>query len=106
MDEKRVLIIVGMGLVTYVLRITPQILFVGRNFPEAFDRFLRYLAYALIASIISTSLFLTGSHFDAPAAPGRGVALLTALLVASWSGRSALGLLAGTLVALAVAWGQ
>ncbi len=106
MDEKRILIIAGMGLVSYVLRVTPQVLFVGRSFPAAFERYLRYLAYALIASIISTSLFLTGPRFDAAAAPGRGLALLIAILVASWSGRSLLGLLAGTLIALAVAWPQ
>ncbi len=103
-DATRIAIIVGMGLVTYLIRVIPQLFFVGRSFPEAVDRFLRYLAYALIASIISTSLFLTGARFEAAAAPWRTVALLVAVLVASRSGRPLLGMLTGTLLALTLPW--
>ncbi|MFQ5849724.1 MAG: AzlD domain-containing protein [Candidatus Binatia bacterium] len=106
MDTTRIAIIVGMGLVTYLIRVVPQIFFVGRSFPEALDRYLRYLAYALIGSVISTSLFLSGSRFEAAAAPQRIVALLAAIIVASWSGRPLLGMLAGTLIALAFPWLQ
>jgi len=102
MDPARVAIILGMGLVTYVIRAVPQLFFAGRSFPEAFERYLRYLSYALIASIISTSLFLTGSRFEAEAAPYRGLALVAAVLVASWSQRPLLGMLVGTVVAVAL----
>lgn len=91
-----------MGLVSYLIRVTPQLFFVGRTFSAAFDRFLRYLSYALIASIISTSLFLAGPHFEAEAAPHRGLALVAAVLVASWSGKPLLGMLIGTFLALAL----
>ena len=55
MDKTRISIIVGMGLVTYLIRVVPQLFFLGRSFPEFFDRYLRYLAYALMASIVSTN---------------------------------------------------
>ncbi len=104
MDAGRIAIIVGMGLVTYLIRVVPQLFFVGRSFPEVFDRLLRYLAYALIASIISTNLFLAGARFEASAAPHRLVALLVAILVASRSGRPLLGMLTGTLLVLTLPW--
>ena len=103
-DPARTAIIIGMGLVTYLLRVAPQVFFVGRAFPDAFDRYLRYLAYALIASLISTTLFLSGSRFEAAAAPHRALALLTAIFVAVWSRRPLLGMLTGTLLALLLHW--
>jgi branched-subunit amino acid transport protein len=93
-----------MAVVTYLFRVVPQIFFIGLGFPAALDRYLRYLAYALVASIISTSLFLSGSRFEATAAPQRAVALLAAIIVASWSGSSLLGMLAGTLLSLVFAY--
>ena len=104
MEPTRIAVIVGMGLVTYLIRVAPQVLFVGQRFPEMFDRYLRFLAYALIASIISTSLFLSGPRFDATAAPSRALALGAAILAAAWSRRPALGMLTGTLVALLLSW--
>ena len=103
-DPTRLAIIIGMGLVTYLIRVAPQVFFVGRRFPDAFDRYLRYLAYALIASIISTSLFLSGPRFEAAAASHRVLALLVAILVAFWSRRPVLGMLAGTLLVLVLPW--
>jgi branched-subunit amino acid transport protein len=97
----RIAIIVGMAIMTYLFRVVPQVFFVGLRFPEGLDRYLRYLSYALIAGIISTGLFLSGTHFEAAAAPQRALALLAAVLVASWSGRSLLGMLVGTLISLA-----
>lgn len=106
MDKTQISIIFGMGLVTYLIRVVPQLFFVGRSFPEAFDRYLRYLAYALMASIISTSLFLAGSSFETAAAPTRAMALLVAVLVASWTKNSLLGMVTGTLLATALPWIQ
>lgn len=103
-DPTRIAVIVGMGLVTYLFRVAPQVLFVGRTFSETFDRYLRYLAYALISSLISTSLFLSGSRFEATAAPHRAVALLAAIFVAAWCRRPLVGMLTGALLAVLLAW--
>ena len=43
MEKERIVIIIGMGLVSYVVRVVPQLLFIGRTFPDSFDRYLRYL---------------------------------------------------------------
>ena len=104
MDPARTTIIVGMGLVSYLIRALPQIFLAGRSFPEAFERYLRYLSYALIASIISTNLFLAGPRFEASAAPHRALALAGAVLVASWTGRPLLGMLIGALLAQTLSW--
>lgn len=106
MDNTRIGIIVGMGLVTYLIRVAPQLFFLGRSFPEAFDRYLRYLAYAIMASIISTSLFLDGSRFEAEAAPTRAIALLVAVLIASRTKSSLAGMVTGTLLAIILPWLQ
>ncbi len=104
MDTTRITIIVGMGLVSYLIRVAPQLFLGGRSFSNAFERYLRYLSYALIASIISTSLFLAGPRFEAASAPHRAFALFAAVLVASWSKKPLLGMLIGTLLALAIPW--
>ena len=104
MDTPRLAIIVGMGVVSYLIRVIPQIFFVGRSFPEKFDRYLRYLSYAFIASIISNSLFLSGPRFDAEAAPYRAIALIAAILVALWSRSTVIGMLSGTSLVLILSW--
>ncbi len=104
MDKTRISIIVGMGLVTYLIRVVPQLFFLGRSFPEFFDRYLRYLAYALMASIVSTNLFLSGSRFETAAAPTRAIALLVAVLIASWTKSSLAGMVTGTFLATVLPW--
>lgn len=104
MDPARTAIIVGMGLVSYVIRALPQLFLGGQSFPQAFERYLRYASYALIASIVSTSLFLAGPRFEAAAAPHRALALTVAVLVASWSGKPLLGMVVGTLLAQTLPW--
>lgn len=104
MDQTRLIIIFGMALVTYLLRIIPQLLLLGESFPRALDRYLRYLSYTLIVSIISTSLFLSGGSFDAGAFPHRIFALVAAILVALWSRSILLGMFTGTLLVLALPW--
>jgi len=104
MDPARIAIILGMGLVTFLIRAVPQLFFAGRSFPEAFERYLRYLSYALISSIISTNLFLAGPRFEGAAAPHRALALAVAVLVASWTGQPLLGMVIGTLLAQTLPW--
>lgn len=104
MDPTRVAIIAGMSLVTYVLRVVPQLIFLDSKFPAVADRYLRYLAYALVVSIISTSLFLSGGRFDSGAAPGRAIALLIAMAVAIKTRSTLAGMMSGTVVALLLSW--
>ena len=104
MDETRFLIVIGMGLVIYVSRLAPQLLMTGRNFPEALDRYLRYLSYALVVSVISVNLFISGARFEANAAPQRSFALVSAIVVALITKSSLVGMLAGTAIVLALSW--
>lgn len=104
MDATSVAIIVAMGLVSYALRLAPQVLLVGWKFPASVERYLRYLAYALVVSIISTTLFLSGAHFDVAAAPRRLIALAIAVAVAMLTRNAAAGMFAGTVVALLLSW--
>lgn len=104
MDATRVAIIVGMGLVSYALRLAPQVLLVGWRFPASIDRYLRYLAYALVVSIISTSLFISAGRFDGGAAPRRSLALAVAIAVASRTRSVLAGMLTGTAVVLLLSW--
>jgi branched-subunit amino acid transport protein len=104
MDATRITIIIGMGLVTYLIRVLPQLFFVGQSFPESFERYLRYLAYALVAGIVSISLFLAGPRFEAAAAPARALALIVAVLLASWTKSPLMGMVVGTLVATVLPW--
>jgi len=100
MDTTRLALIIAMGVATYAIRVLPSLFFAGRNFSPRFDQYLRYLAYALMASVISTSLFFTGAQFEATAAPLRLLALLCAVLVAFWSRHALWGLFAGVLLTL------
>lgn len=104
MDPTRAAIIVGMGLVSYLIRALPQLFLAGRSFPDAFERYLRYISYAIIASIVSTSLFVSGGRFDAVEAPHRGLALAAAVFVASWTGKPLLGMLAGAFLVQTLSW--
>lgn len=104
MDAIRLLIVVGMGLVTYVSRLAPQLLVPGRSFPEALERYLRYLSYALVVSVISVSLFLSGARFETDAAPQRLLALVAAVVTALLTKNSLVGMLAGTALVLVLSW--
>lgn len=104
MDGTRVLIIIGMGLVTYLSRLAPQLLMSGSSFPKGVDRYLRYLSYSLVVSVISVNLFLSGARFEIDAAPRRSFALVVAILVALMTKNSLLGMLAGTALVIVLAW--
>ena len=104
MDATSVAIIVGMGLVSYALRVAPQALLVGWKFSASVERYLRYLAYAMVVSIISTSLFISAGRFAADAAPRRSLALAIAIAVAALTRSVLAGMLTGTGVALLLSW--
>ena len=56
-----------MGLMAFAMRALPQLFFAGTRFPEALDRWLRYVSYGLICSIISVTLFMSGEPVWKPA---------------------------------------
>ncbi len=100
MDTTRVLTIVGMGLVTYLIRVLPQLTLASGRVPAYLDSYLRYLAYALMASLIATSLFFAGAKLEIGAAPVRGAALLGAVAAAYWSRSAMLGWVLGLILAV------
>jgi branched-subunit amino acid transport protein len=104
MAPSRLTIIVGMALVSYALRAVPQLLLTGWSFPAAWDRYLRYLAYALVAGIVSTTLFLSGGRFEVAPAPRRMIALAIAVAIAMLTRNAAMGMFTGTVVALLLSW--
>lgn len=104
MDGTRVLIVIGMGLVTYLSRLAPQLLMPGSSFPAGVDRYLRYLSYSLVVSVISVNLFLSGARFETAEAPQRSFALVVAVSVAFLTKSSLLGMLAGAALVLVLSW--
>lgn len=104
MDETRVTTILAMGVLAYAARVLPQVLFVGKQFPEAWDRFLRYLSYSFICGIISNTLFMTGPRFDSGVAPYRATALALAIFVAYRTKSPVTGMIIGTTVVLLLSW--
>ena len=63
-----------MGLMAFAMRALPQLFLAGRKFPDALDRWLRYVSYGLICSIISVTLFMSGARLETArgAAPRAG----------------------------------
>jgi branched-subunit amino acid transport protein len=104
MDTTRFQVILIMGLMAFAVRALPQLFFVGRNFPEAWDRFLRYLSYAFICSIIATTLFMTGARFEAHVAPYRAAALMLTIIVAHRTQSALKGMLSGALLVSILSW--
>jgi branched-subunit amino acid transport protein len=100
MEISRSQIILIMGLMAFTVRALPQLFFVGGKFPEALDRYLRYVSYALICSIISITLFMSGARFEIHAAPRRGLALVFAVLIAHKTKSAVTGMIAGVLLVL------
>jgi len=100
----RIEIILIMGLMAFVVRAAPQMLFLGQKFPGAWDRFLRYLSYALICGIIAITLFMSGARFETHAAPYRAVALVVTIIVARKTKSAVTGMLTGAGLALLMSW--
>jgi branched-subunit amino acid transport protein len=104
MEITRIEIILILGLSAYALRAVPQLFFVGGNFPERWDRLLRYLSYAFLCSVISTTLFMTGARFESDAALYRAVALVLTMVIARWTKSAVSGMVAGMSLLLLLSW--
>ena len=100
MEITRLQIIFIMGLMAFAVRAAPQVFFVGEKFPEAWDRWLRYLSYAFICSIVTVTLFLSGARFETAAAPRRAVALAFAILIAYKTKSAVTGMIAGAVLVM------
>jgi branched-subunit amino acid transport protein len=104
MEITRIEIILMLGLFAFALRAVPQMVFVGGDFPERWDRLLRYVSYALLCSIISTTLFMTGARFDSHAALPRALAILVTIVIARRTQSPVSGMLAGLALVLLFSW--
>jgi branched-subunit amino acid transport protein len=104
MEVTRLQIILILGLGAFALRALPQLYFVGRGFPERWDRLLRYLSYAFLCSIIAITLLMSGGRFESNAALPRMSALIVAVAVARWRRSAAIGMLAGLSLVFAWTW--
>lgn len=104
MALSRIELILILGLSAFALRALPQLFLVGKNFPETWDRLLRYLSYALLCGLISVTLFMSGARFEAEAAPHRGIALAVTIVVAFKTKSAVTGMLVGTALLLLFSW--
>lgn len=106
MEITRLQIILIMGLMALAVRAVPQLFFVGQTFPEAWDRWLRYLSYGFIWSIISVTLFMSAGRVEAAAAPRRAIALALTIYIAYKTKSAVTGMLAGAALVLILSWFQ
>ena len=104
MALSRLELIAILGLSALILRALPQLFLVGKKFPETWDRFLRYLSYALLCGLISITLFMSGARFEAQVAPFRGIALAVTIAVAYKTKSAVTGMLVGTVLVLVASW--
>jgi len=104
MEITRIQIILIMGLMAFAMRALPQLFFAGQKFPEAWDRWLRYVSYGLICSIISVTLFMSAARVETAAAPRRALALIVAIVIARKTKSAVTGMIAGALLVLILSW--
>jgi len=104
MEFTRSEIIIVLGITALAFRAVPQLYFVGGKFPETWDRLLRYLSYALLCGIITTTLFMQGASFEWGMARYRATALVAAIVVARWTKSALSGLIVGTIIVSAFSW--
>jgi branched-subunit amino acid transport protein len=95
------LIIIGMGLITFAIRLVPFLLPAGAQLPEWLLRALRYVPAAVLSAIIAPELLLPGGAFDLSLGNERLLAGVAAILVA-WRTRNVLLTVA---VGMVVLWG-
>ena len=83
------LTILGMGLITFTIRVALFLLPAGAQLPEWLLRALRYVPAAVLSAIIAPELLLPGGAFDLSLGNERLLAGLVAVLVA-WRTRNVL----------------
>ncbi len=98
-DAALALTIVGMGLITYAIRVSLFMLPPGVALPPWLLRALRYVPAAVLSAIIAPELALPGGALDLTVGNERLVAGLLAILIA-WRTRNVLLTVAIGMVAL------
>jgi len=65
-ETEYILLIVGMGLVTYIPRYLPLFFFAQRNLPRWFIEWLDMIPVAILSALVFSEIFLSGSprHLD------------------------------------------
>ena len=81
------LTILGMGLITFAIRVTLFLLPAGAQLPEWLLRALRYVPAAVLSAIIAPELLMPGGVFDLSLGNERLLAGVVAILVA-WRTRN------------------
>lgn len=88
-DVALILTIIGMGAITYAIRVSLFLLPEGAQLPERLLRALRYVPAAVLSAIIAPELLMPGGAFDLSLGNERLLAGLVAILVA-WRTRNVL----------------
>lgn len=104
MAFSRLELIFILGASALLLRALPQLFLVGKSFPEAWDRLLRYLSYALLCGLISITLFMSGARFESDKVLYRGVALAVTVAIAYKTKSAVTGMLVGMVAVLVFSW--
>jgi branched-subunit amino acid transport protein len=94
------LTILGMGLITYAIRVSLFLLPAGAQLPEWLLRALRYVPAAVLSAIIAPDVLMPGGALDVTLGNERLIAGLVAVLVA-WRTRNVLWTVG---VGMAVLW--
>ncbi|HZY44710.1 MAG TPA: AzlD domain-containing protein [Anaerolineae bacterium] len=93
------LIIIGMGLVTYGIRLSAIALLGQREFPLIIQRALRFVPPAVLSAIIFPELFQHSGQFDLSLSNARLLAGVLASIVA-WRSKNVLATIAAGMIAL------
>ncbi|MCL4263034.1 MAG: AzlD domain-containing protein [Anaerolineae bacterium] len=93
------LTIIGMGLITYAIRLTPVLLLERLSLSPALRRALKFVPVAVLSAIILPELVMPGGGVDVSLENGRLLAGLLAILVA-WRTKNVLWTIAVGMAAL------
>lgn len=93
------LAIVGMGIITYAIRLTPILLLGRMEINSTLRRALRFVPAAVLSAIILPEMFMPGGQLDVSLGNGRLLAGLLAMGVA-WVSKNILWTIAAGMIAL------
>lgn len=93
------LIIIGMGIITYAIRVTPILLLERAEIGGTLRQALRFVPAAVLSAIIFPELFMPGGELDVSLGNERLLAGLLAALVA-WRTKNVLFTIAAGMAAL------
>lgn len=95
----QLLIIIGMGVVTFAIRLAPIVLLEKVTLPPLVRQGLRFVPPAVLTAIISPEMLIPGGQFDLSLGNFRLLAGMLAIVIA-WRTRNLLATLAGGMLCL------